>query len=153
MSILLSLTQLSIWSNKFLSKGFAQTIWSKVCNSHMQYNFFCDIHAKNEFCRGCSNNNFDFETKATSKVHKSRSKDPIVKLGSFGHNSLKYCAYFSSPWPCVIILIRIIGSCPSLDIILLHTYNLGRAIFAWSILSWIMHRNSSFDCTNFVFQI
>ncbi len=45
------------------------------------------------------------------------------------------------------------GNCPSLDIILLHTCNLGSAIFAWSILSWIMDRNSSFNHTNFILQI
>jgi hypothetical protein len=39
------------------------------------------------------------------------------------------------------------------NIILLHTYNLGSVVFTWSILSWIMHKNSSFDCTNFVFQV
>jgi hypothetical protein len=62
----------------------------------MQYDFPYNICANDEFCRGCSNNNFDFEIGATSKVCKSRNKDPIVKLRSFGHNSLEYYAYFSS---------------------------------------------------------
>ncbi len=53
----------------------------------------------------------------------------------------------------IIILVRVISNFPNLNIILLHTYNLGNAIFAWSILSWIIHRNSSFDCINFVFQV
>jgi len=76
-----------------------------------------------------------------------------VKLGSFGHNSIEYYAYISSPWPCVIIRVRVISNCPSPDIILLHTCNLGSAIFAWSILSWIIHKNSSFDRIDFVFQV
>jgi hypothetical protein len=46
-----------------------------------------------------------------------------------------------------------IGNCPSPSIILLHICNLGSTVFAWSISSWIIHRNSSFDCINFVFQI
>jgi hypothetical protein len=150
---LLSLTQLSIWSNKFLGKGFKPTIWSRVCNLHMECDFLYNIHAKNELCGGCSNNTFDSKTRASSKVCKRHNKDPIVKLGSFGHNSLEYCAYFSSSWPCAIILVRVMGNCPSSYIILLHTYNLGSTIFAWSILSWIMYRNASFDCTDFVLQI
>jgi hypothetical protein len=36
---------------------------------------------------------------------------------------------------------------------LLHTCNLESTLFAWSILSWIMHRNSSFDHINFVLQV
>jgi hypothetical protein len=126
---------------------------TKVHNSHMQFNFPCNIHAKNEFFGGCSNNNFDLETWATSKVCNSRNKDPIVKLGSFGHNSLKYCAYLSSPWPSAIILVKVIGNYPRPNIILLHTCNLGNEVFAWSILSWIMHKNSSFDRTDYVLQI
>jgi hypothetical protein len=74
-------------------------------------------------------------------------------LGSFGHNSLEHYAYFSSSWPCTIIPIRVMGNCLSQVIILLHTCNLRSAIFAWSILSWIMHRNSSFNHTNIVLQI
>jgi hypothetical protein len=102
---------------------------------------------------GCSNNNFNFEIGAASKVRKSNNKDPIVKFGSFGHNSLEYCAYPSSPWLCTITLIRVMGNCPSLDIILLHICNLRSIVFAWSILSWIMHRNSSIDHTNYVLQV
>jgi hypothetical protein len=45
------------------------------------------------------------------------------------------------------------GNCPSLDIILLHTYNLGNVVFTWSILSWLMHRNSSINHTDFILQI
>jgi hypothetical protein len=74
-------------------------------------------------------------------------------LGLFGHNLLEYCAHLSSSWPCVIIPMRVMGNCPSPNIILLHTCNLGNAIFAWSILSWIMHRNSSFDHTNSILQV
>ncbi len=99
---------------------------------------------KEEFCEGCLNKTFDFEIGATSNVYKSRNKDPIMKLGLFGHNSLKYCAYLSSLWPCVIIPVKVMDNYLSLDIILLHTCNLRNIIFAWSILSWIMHRNSSF---------
>jgi hypothetical protein len=76
-----------------------------------------------------------------------------VKLGSFGHNSLEYCAYISFPCPCAIIPMRVMGNCPSLNIILLQTYNLGNAVFPRSILSWIMHRNSSFNRINFVLQM
>jgi hypothetical protein len=66
----------------------------------------------------------------TSNVHKSYNKNPIMKLGLFGHNSLEYCAYLSSSCPCAIIPMRIMGNCPSLDAILLYTCNLGSAIFA-----------------------
>jgi hypothetical protein len=111
----------------------------------MQHDFPCNICAKNEFCGGYSNNNFDSKTRVASKVRNSRNKDPIVKLGLFGHDSLEYYAYFTYPWPCVIVLIRVMGNCPRLNIILLHTYNLGNAVFAWFILSWIMHKNSSFN--------
>jgi hypothetical protein len=103
--------------------------------------------------QGCSNNNFNSKTKAASKVHNNHNKDPIVKLGSFVHNSLNYCAYLSSPWPCIIIPIKVMGNCPRPNIILLHTCNLGNTIFAWSILSWIMHKNSSFNHTSFVLQV
>jgi hypothetical protein len=119
----------------------------------MQHNFPCNIRAKNEFYGGCSNNNSNSGTRATSKVHKSHNKDPIVKLGLFGYNSLEYYAYLSSPWPCVNIPIRVMGNCPSPNIILLHTYNLGSTIFAWSILLWIMPRNSSFDRVNSILQV
>jgi hypothetical protein len=45
------------------------------------------------------------------------------------------------------------GNCPSPNIILLHTYNLGSTIFAWSILSWIMHKNSSFNHIKLILQV
>jgi hypothetical protein len=61
--------------------------------------------------------------------------------------------HLSSPCPWTIIHVRIIGNCPSLDIILLHICNLGRVVFTWSILSWTVHMNSSFDWTNFVFHV
>jgi hypothetical protein len=149
---LLPFTQLPIWSNKFFDKGCAPIVWSGVCNSHMQHNFLCKRCANNEFYKGCSNNNFNSEIEIASKVRKSCSKDPIMKLGSFGHNSLEYCAYLSSPWPCYHTR-EGNGQLSKLNIILFHICNLGSAIFAWSILSWIMQRNSSFDRTNFVFQI
>jgi len=38
-------------------------------------------------------------------------------------------------------------------IILFITCNLGNAIFAWSILSWITHRNSYLDRTYFDLQV
>jgi hypothetical protein len=57
------------------------------------------------------------------------------------------------PQPCALIHVKVMGNCPSLNITLLHTCNLGNVVFAWSILSWIMHRNSSFNHTNFVFQV
>ncbi len=119
----------------------------------MQHNFLYNICAKNELCEGCSNNNFDFETRAASKVCNNCNKDPIVKLGLFGHNSLEYYAYLSSPWPYAIIPVRVMGNCPRPTIISLHICNVGSAIFTWSILSWIMHKNSSFNCTNTILQI
>jgi hypothetical protein len=76
-----------------------------------------------------------------------------VKLEPFGHNSLECCAYFSSPWTFVIILVRVTGNCPRPNFILLHTCNLGNEVFAWSILSWIMHKNSSFDHIDSVLQV
>jgi hypothetical protein len=45
------------------------------------------------------------------------------------------------------------GNCPMPNIILLHTCNLGNIVFAWSILSWIMHKNSSFNRSDFILQI
>jgi hypothetical protein len=124
-----------------------------IKGARMQCDFPCSICAKNEFYRGCSNNNFNCETKAASKVHNSCNKDLIVKFELFGHNSLEHCAYLSSPWPCVIILVRVMGNCPRPNIILLHTCNLGNIVFTWSILSWIMHKNSSFDHIDFVLQV
>jgi len=76
-----------------------------------------------------------------------------VKFGSFGHNSLESCAYLSFLYPCVIVPMKVMGNCPSPYIILLQTCNLGSEVFTWSILSWIMHKNSSFDHTNYVFQV
>jgi hypothetical protein len=48
---------------------------------------------------------------------------------------------------------RVMGNCPSPNIILLQTCNLGNVIFARSILSWIMHRNSSFNHTNSILHM
>jgi hypothetical protein len=76
-----------------------------------------------------------------------------VKLGSFGHNSLEYCAYISFPCPCVIIHVKVMGNCLNPNMILLQTCNLDKAVFSRSILSWIMHRNSSFNRINFIFQM
>jgi hypothetical protein len=53
----------------------------------MQRVFPYNICANNEFYKESSNNNFDFKIGAASKVYNNRNKDPIVKLGSFGHNS------------------------------------------------------------------
>jgi hypothetical protein len=47
---------------------------------------------------------------------------------------------------------RVMDNFPS-PIILLHICNLGNAIFAWSILSWIMQRNSSFHCIDSILQV
>ncbi len=102
----------------------------------------CKRHAKSMFWGGCLNNILDSQAKVFSKVQRSHNNDPIVKLGSLGHNSLEYCTYLSSPWPWAIIPINIMGSS---QIILFTTYNLRSANFKWSILSWITHRNSSLD--------
>ncbi len=45
------------------------------------------------------------------------------------------------------------GNCPSPQIILFATCNLGSVVFTWSILSWIMHRNSSLECTYLDLQV
>jgi hypothetical protein len=79
--------------------------------------------------------------------------NPIVKLRSLGHNSLEYYTYLSSPWPWVIILVNIMGNCPSPQINLFTTCNLGSVVFAWSILSWITQRKSFLDYTNLGFQV
>jgi hypothetical protein len=149
----LSFTQLSIWSNKFLGKGLVPTILSNVHNSRTQRNFPCKKTSKEWILWGSSNIGFDFATRATSKMQKSCNKYPIVKLRSFGHNSFEHWTYLSSPCPWAILLVKVIGNCLSLDIILLHTYNLRRAFLTWSILSWITHRNSSFDQIDFVFHV
>jgi hypothetical protein len=61
--------------------------------------------------------------------------------------------HLSFPCPWAIIHVRVIGSCPSPNIILLHIYNLGKAVFVWFILSWIMHRSFSFDQMDFVLHV
>ncbi len=76
-----------------------------------------------------------------------------TQLWLFGHNSFEYCAYLSSPCPCTIIPMKIMGNYASPNIILLQICNLGNVIFMWSILSWIMHRNSSFNRTDSVLQV
>ncbi len=45
------------------------------------------------------------------------------------------------------------GLFPSPKIILFFIWNLRSVIFAWSIFSWITHRNSSLDYTNFDLQV
>jgi len=103
--------------------------------------------AKNEFCGGSSNNSVDYEIEVVSK--KNHNKNSVVKFESFGHNSFEYWIYLSNPCPWVTIHVKVIGNFLSLEIIFLHTCSLGSAIFTWSILSWITHRNSSFDQTMF----
>ncbi len=76
-----------------------------------------------------------------------------MKSRSFGHNSFKYWAHLSSTCPWAIIPIRVIGNCPSPNIILLYTCSLRKVVFAWSILSWITHRNSSFYQTNSILHV
>jgi hypothetical protein len=125
------------------------TIEFDIFNSHMQHDFPCKTCAKNALCRRCSIKIFNLKIIAFSKVRKNHNKDPIVKLGSLGHNSLKYYAYISSLCPCIIISMKVTSNCPSLKIILLAIWNLGSVVFAWSILSWIMHKNSFLDHTHF----
>ncbi len=149
---LISFTQISIWSNIFFRKGFTPIVWSEVHNSHTQCDFPCKRRVNNGFCGVCSNNNFDSKIGTTSNVCKSRNKDTIVKLGSFGHNSLEYCAYFSSSCPYAIIPMKIMSNCPSPYIILLQTCNFGSAIFAWSVLSWIMN-SSFFNHIDYILQV
>ncbi len=79
-----------MWRSKFLDNGFAPTIFSSMRNSLIERDFPCNKHVKNEFCGGSSNNSFDFKIEATSKMQKNHNKDPIVKLGFFGHNSFEY---------------------------------------------------------------
>ncbi len=113
----------------------------------------CKRHAKNVFWGRCSNNILDAQARAFSKVQRTCNNDLIVKLGTLDHNSLEYCTYLSSPWPWAIIPINVMGNYPSAQIILFDTCDLGNAIFAWSILSWITHRNSSLDPTDLDLQI
>ncbi len=118
----------------------------------MQHNFPYNIRANNEFCKGYSNNNFDQKLgllpKFTITVARTHCEIRIV-----WPQFTKYYAYLSSPWSCIIILVRVTGNYPRPNIILLHTYNLGSTIFAWSILSWILHRKSLFDDIDFIFQV
>jgi hypothetical protein len=113
----------------------------------------CKRCAKSVFWGGCSNKILDSQTRTFSKVWRIHNKDPIVKLGSLSHDSLQYCAYLSLTWPWVIIPTKVMGNCPSPQIILFATYNLGGAIFTWPILSWITHKNSSFSHTNSDLQV
>jgi glutathionyl-hydroquinone reductase len=94
-----------------------QISWQWLCtnnffdmhNSCTQQNWPCKRSIKNELCGGSLNNSFDFDTKVTFKVQISCNKEPIVKLGSFGHNSFKYWTYLSSLCPWAIIHVRIIS--------------------------------------------
>ncbi len=99
---LLSFTQLSIWSKKIIGNGLGPTFSFGVFNSLVLQDLLCKKCAKNAFWRRCSNNILDSQAGAFCKVQRSRNNDPIVKLGSLGHNSLEYCAYFSSQWSCAI---------------------------------------------------
>jgi hypothetical protein len=88
--------------------------WFVVFNSHVQHDLPCKKCAKNTFYKRCSNKIFDSQTKVFSKVQNRHNMDPIVKLGSLGHNLLKYCTYLSLPWPYAIISVRVRGNCRSL---------------------------------------
>jgi len=105
------------------------------------------------FWKWCSNNILDLQAGVFSKIQKSPNKDPIVKLGSLGHNLLEYCANLSMPWPWTIIPVNILGNCSSPQIILFATCNLGNVVFTWSILSWITQKNSSLECTYLDLQV
>ncbi len=84
---------------------------------------------------------------------KQLQQRPNYKIGINRPQIIKIYAYFLFPWPCTIILVRLMGNCPIPKIILLATWNLKSAIFAWSNFSWITHKNSSFDHTNSNLQI
>ncbi len=150
---LLSFTQLSIWSKNFVGNGLGPTLSLGVFTLVIQSDFPCKRCAKRAFWGGCSNNILDSQARAFSKVRKNRNNDPIVKLGSLGHNSLEYCAYLSLPWLWAIIPINVMGNCPSPQIIFFAICNIKNVVFAWSILSWIKQRNSSFNCTNSNLQV
>jgi hypothetical protein len=136
----------------FFGKGFRPMIWSKMHNLRMQRDFPHNICAKNESYGGCSNNTFDSETQVVSKVHNSRNKDPIVKLGSFGRKLLELYIFFI-PMTIHYHFCKGNEQLPKAKYHLLHTCNLGSQVFPWSILSWIMHKNSSFDHTHYVLQV
>ncbi len=99
----------------------------------------------NHVLRSVFQKDFSLTNWSFSKILNSCNKDPIVKLGSLGQNPLEYYTYLSLPWPCALIPVRVMGNCPSLEITLLATWNLGNAIFTLSILSWITHKNYSLD--------
>jgi hypothetical protein len=141
---IIHLMQKKIWQR------FGAHTFTYVFNSLVQWNLPCKRHAKNMFWGGCLNNILDSQTRAFSKVQRNHNTDPIVKLGSLGHNSMEYWAYLSSPWPWAIIPINVMGS-P--QIIFFATYNLRSAIFKWSIFSWITHKNSSLDYIDLNLQI
>ncbi len=87
---LLSFTQLSIWSNNFLSNGFAPTTCSGALKAFKHHKLPHISYSKNSFCSSWSNNLCDSQTRSFSKVHSRRKRDPIVKFGSLGHNSFEY---------------------------------------------------------------
>ncbi len=123
----------------------APTTWFGAFSSPMHHDFPCNKQAKKTFCERCSNKTFNFETRSFSKIWKRRNNDPIVKLGSFSHNSLEYCI-------CMTMRYHTNEGNGQLSKPKNHfvfIWNLGSAVFAWSILSWITHRNSSLDRTNF----
>jgi hypothetical protein len=95
----------------------------------------------------------DPQARIFSKVRRSYNKDPIVKLGFLSHTSMEYYVYLSSPWPWAIIPVNIMSNYPNPQIILFATCNLGNAVFTWSILSWIMHRNSYLECKYLDLQV
>jgi hypothetical protein len=70
-----------------------------------------------------------------------------------GQNSLKYWTKVLSPCPWTLIPINVIGNYPSLDTILFFTWSQGKVVLKWSILSWITHKKSSFDCTDLTLQV
>jgi hypothetical protein len=77
----------------------------------------------------------------------------MVKLKLLGHNSFEYYVLALSSCTWTIIPISVTGSWPNPIIILFFTSNLGMVVLEWSILLWMMHRNSSFDRTDSIFQL
>ncbi len=119
----------------------------------MQHNFPCNTCAKNEYYESCSNNNSDSETRATSKLYKNSQQKPNCEIGIVWPQLIRILCISVIPMTMCYHTHKGNGQLSKPKYHFLHTYNLGSTVFAWSILSWIMHRNSSFNCINSILQV
>ncbi len=111
--ILIIFHKLSIWSNNFLSKGFAPTTCSCAFNAFTQCKPPRISCSNNSFYNSWSNSLCDSWTSSFSKVCNRHKKYPIVKLRSLGYNSFEYWTNISSPCAWAIIIMNMIGNWPS----------------------------------------